>query len=61
MLLWNFSTRLRVNSLENSNEAEGQLALKASAEAQSILAILDVHNCRLNLELQSTSREYLYQ
>ena len=60
MLLWNFSTRLQASSL-NSNQADGELALKASAEAQAILTVLDVHKCRLNLELVSISREYLYQ
>lgn len=60
MLLWNFSNRLRKDHSRANGEDEGQLALKASAEAQAILDLLDMHTCRLDVELLSLSREYLY-
>jgi hypothetical protein len=60
MLLWNFSNRLRKDDSRANGEDEGQLALKASSEAQGILDLFDMHTCELDPELLSISREYLY-
>ena len=44
MLLWNFSNRLRKDHSRTSGEDEGQLALRASAEAQAIpCRLLQLH------------------